>query len=478
MAYTPADSKTYTRPYDGGYLSLYSAQFEPAVIRRLYEKYGKQFGVIDFLRMAGSEVSLSRETITSFSQGALERPMKIGAEISSITGGLITFKIDADSYDASNNAVVRVGDTVFIPGYYFSKTYDCQFRIQTVGATAAADSTMKSFESGLSLANNIPADTNVQVGPTMHARGTDQPDAKSRAQYSQNFTTAISKETTDFDGGVQAQQLYAVDAKAGGKGLWGMALADAEFTLDSTMSAELWSGQENDNSLTETNKRSTAATVKGTKGMWKWADENGQDHAYIDSFTVKDLDAIDDLFKTTGVMCQYAGFLTGHKLFKQVQDAAHDYIAQYSGGTDLVSDNMTQVGFTPVKWNRADITYRLVNLAQLSNHQTFGANDQNFWTYAGLVIPDEQVTITDSQGIYNSYGTEGGKVKLPNVAIGYLDNNQENRKRIVQQTSGVNGMNYTATNSYDVVQMNFLSEYALIANEVEKWVRLMKDGTY
>ena len=193
---------------------------------------------------------------------------------------------------------------------------------------------------------------------------------------------------------------------------------------------------------------------------------------------MKDLDAIDDLFKANGVVCTSAGFMVGHKLFKQVQDAAHDYISQYSGGSDLISEDMKKVGFTPTTWNRTGIDYRLVNLAQLSNNQTFGANAYNFWTYAGLVIPDEQVTISDTQGIYNSLGTGKGKMTLNNVSIGYLDNQGENRKRIVQSTAGINGMGYPATSSYDVVQMNFLTEYALIANEVEKWVRVMKSGTY
>jgi len=257
-----------------------------------------------------------------------------------------------------------------------------------------------------------------------------------------------------------------------------MAFADAEFALDSKISAELWSGQKNDNSLTETNSRSASAAVTGTKGMWGWADDNASSHAYIDSFTVKDFDSIIDLFNAQGVVCQSAGIVGGHKLFMQIQDAAHDYISQYSGGSDLVSENMKSVGFTPVNWNRSGIDFRLVNLAQLSNHTTFGANAKNFWTYAGLALPDETVTIQDATGIYNSTGTGKGKVSLPNVAVGYLQHAGEDRKRIVQPTPGVNGMGYAPTSTYDVVQMSFLSEYMLLANEVEKWVQIMKTGTY
>ena len=139
---------------------------------------------------------------------------------------------------------------------------------------------------------------------------------------------------------------------------------------------------------------------------------------------------------------------------------------------------MSSLGFTLAKWNAAGIDYKLCNLAQLSNNQTFGANQKNFWGYAGLVIPDEQVTIDDRGGsIYNSEGRLGGKITLPNVAVGYLNNNQEDRERIVADVAGVNGMGFKATEQYDRAQLFMLSEYALIANETTKWIRLFKEGT-
>ena len=47
-----------------------------------------------------------------------------------------------------------------------------------------------------------------------------------------------------------------------------------------------------------------------------------------------------------------------------------------------------------------------------SSSQNFGANQKNFWVNAGLIIPDEQVTVEDRfDSIYNSEGM-GGKIKL------------------------------------------------------------------
>jgi len=473
MAYTAATSNTVTGPVNSTYATLYSAQFEPMVMREIFKSYGKQFGFIDFLRMAGKEISMTRDSLTSFALNAYNRPVTVKTEVSALSGGKFAFYIAAADYDTNNDTFVRAGDSIMIPGYYFGKDYDVQAVVESVGATTAALTTAAFLESGLSLANNVPASTPLQVGPTVHGRGTDQPSAKSRGMTSSTFYTQISKETTDFDGGLQAQDLYATPSG----GLWGLALADAEFALDYQQSVALWQGTLNSNSLTETDARSGTSARKSTKGLWLHADSNGADHEYVGEFTVKDLDAIDDLFKTTGVIGTSAAILCGHSLFKGIQNAAHDYIAEFSGGTDL-SENMMKVGFTPKVWNRTGIDYQLINLAQLSDHNTFGANAKSFWVNAGLVVPDEQVTITDQNGgIYNSEGNAGGKVTLPNVAVGYLQNNREDRKRIIQPVAGVNGMGYAASNTYDRFQMAYLSEYALFAEETQKLIRLFKEGT-
>jgi hypothetical protein len=461
---------------------------EPMVIRKLFKDYGKQFGVIDFLRMAGQEINLSRESLTSFSEGAQQRPVKVKTNVTTLTnnGGdwEFAFYIDPDDYDSNSKTYLRVGDVIAIPGYYFGKTSDVTARVRSVGTSDTVLTYAVLFDSTLSASNTLtqtfPADGYLQVGSTAYGRGMGQPAARQFGFYSSSFQTAISKETIEMHGGVQAQQLYfPVKSKGGKPGFWGYHFAKADFALDEYLSFNCWSGEENGNSdLTGTDANSASSTIKGTKGMWQHADSSGSDHEYVDSFTVKDLDAVDDLFKTTGVIASEASMLVGHKLYKQIQDSAHDYISQYSGGTDLLTENMSKVGFTASKWERSGIVYKLCNLAQLSNNQTYGANQKAFWTYAGLVLPDEQVTVEDYSGsIYNSEGRTGSKVSLPNVAVGYLNNNMEDRTRIVTDVAGVNGMGFKATEQYDRAQLFMLSEHMLVANEVTKWIRLFKDGT-
>ena len=488
MAYAPASSNSVAAPANAGYLSTYAAMLEPAVIRKLYQKYGKQFGILDLLRLNGSEINLSRDSITSFSEGATERPIKVQNAVTQLTSNSgsyeFQFDLDPDSY-VDDLTYIRVGDVIHVPGFYFGKTSDVTFRVSVVGDDGGSTKTRAvPFNSTIgasdTLTQDFPADGYLQVGATAYGRGMGQPAARQFGFYSNTFYTAISKETIEMHGGVQAQELYFPVEGAGGKsGLWGYHFAKADFLLDSQQSTNLWQGELNTNTtnLTGTDANSASATIKGTEGLWLHAEDDGADHEYVDSFTVKDIDAIDDLFKATGVIAQSAVMAVGHKLYKEIQDAAHDYLAQYSGGSDLMKD-MGSLGFTCREWERSGIVYKLVNLAQLSNNQTFGANQKNFWSYAGLVIPDEQVTIEDRMGsIYNSEGRTGGKITMPNVAVGYLNNNQEDRKRIVQDVAGVNGMGFKAVEQYDRAQLFMLSEYAMIANETEKLIRLFKDGT-
>ena len=58
MAYTPASSNTVTDAHGSNWLSLYSAELEPQVLREVYAKYGKGFDILDMLSLVGKEISL------------------------------------------------------------------------------------------------------------------------------------------------------------------------------------------------------------------------------------------------------------------------------------------------------------------------------------------------------------------------------------------------------------------------------------
>ncbi len=479
MAYTPASSNTVTDAHGSQWLSLYSAELEPQVLREVYAKYGKGFDILDMLSLVGKEVSLKSQSLTAFQEGAYKVPIQLNAEVS--TGSIDTvfnFYIKTTMYDANGSVNLRPGDTIFIPGFYVSKTYDVQLSVVTVGASGEV-CTARPLENSITIATAIPINTYLQVGPTLYARGTSQPSAKSRGWYSRSYSTAISKETAEIYGGVNAQQLYFVPRKGvpGQQGIWSQAWADAEFSLDEQINTQLLIGQPNENSVVQTDVGAASGTVRSTKGLWMWMSEASTDHVYANAWTEGDFDSIKDIFRANGVVDQKAAFAAGPKLYTQVENAALQYIKEFSGGSDLVTA-AGEVGFMLKAFQKSGVTYSLCELASFSNQNTFGANDKNYYAYAGMIIPETEVTIQDSEGIYNTLGETGGKMKIPNVCIGYLQNNGEDRKRVIKPVAGVNGMGFDSTELYDRVQLALLSEYALVANGLEQMVRILKDGTY
>ena len=480
MAYSPASSVTVTSPADSNWLSLRSAELEPQVLREVYAKYGKGFDILDMLSLVGKEISLKSQDLTSFQEGAYDRPIQLNAQVE--TGSIdtaMTFYIKTTMYDTNGDVFLRPGDTLFVPGYYVGTTYDVQLLVLTVGASGAA-CTAKPLENSISLTTAIPANTYLQVGPTLYARGTDQPNAKSRGWYSRAFATAISKETAEIYGGVNAQQLYIVPKKGhpGVMGAWSMQWADADFSLDSQINTQLLIGQPNENTVVQTDVGSNAsAAVRSTKGLWMWLSEDATDHIYANAWSEGDFDSVKDIFRANGVVDMKAAFACGPKLYTQVENAALQYIKEFSGGTNLVTE-AGKVGFNLKSFQKSGVEYTICELASLSNQNTFGAHAKSYYAYAGMIIPESEVTLQDSEGIYNSLGQTGGKITIPNVCIGYLQNNGEDRKRVVKPIAGMNGMGYAATESYDRVRLGFLSEYALVANGQEQMIRILKDGTY
>jgi hypothetical protein len=205
--------------------------------------------------------------------------------------------------------------------------------------------------------------------------------------------------------------------------------------------------------------------------------EDGTDHVYANAWSEGDFDSVKDIFRANGVVDQKAAFAAGPKLYTQVENAALQYIKEFSGGSDLVTA-AGEVGFELKSFQKSGVTYTICELASFSNQNTFGANDQNYYAYAGMIIPEAEVTLQDSEGIYNSMGQTGGKISIPNVAVGYLQNNGEDRKRIIKPLHGMSGLGADIAESYDRSRMLLLSEYALVANGVDQMIRVLKDGTY
>jgi len=126
------------------------------------------------------------------------------------------------------------------------------------------------------------------------------------------------------------------------------------------------------------------------------------------------------------------------------------------------------------------ITSELCEVISFDNANSYGVLD-NYFRDAGLVIPKSLATVSKNNDmeVSDSYGySAGDKVKIPNVVLGYLNNNGENRTRMISQVGGVNGMGLPVVDQFDDVRLFIKSEFMLIVNLPNQMMKIVKEGTF
>jgi hypothetical protein len=192
---------------------------------------------------------------------------------------------------------------------------------------------------------------------------------------------------------------------------------------------------------------------------WRWLN---------DFYTAK------ELLRSQGVVDTEVLFAVGDKLSRGVETMGLEYLKEFSGGSNLLQ-GMNSIGIRPKAYTVGNVTFNVKELAGFTNPNTFGT-DADYWGNAGFMIPMSQVAVKSSDIMIE--GIEGGKVVIPNVALGYVNNAGENRTRILQDVAGVNGLGLKATHDGDEVSWYMLTEYMLVAMQVNQMIRLLKEGTY
>lgn len=477
MAYTPNTSNTVTSAFAEDWRSIYDLEFPPQIWQQWYQKYGKGLGIFDLLAIAGQTFNVKSNSVTAFEEGSQVRPVKINGTIAIMTsaGDAVTFYLDATEYNTDNDTYLRVGDTIVIPSEYMSGIdTPAEFLVSVVGATAAATCTATPLNSSAQITTAVPDDTYLMVGATRYARGTGQPAGRSFGAYSRTFNTGISKETFTIEGGQVMQESYRSQIKGGGSGLWNRNQVASEFSLNSQLNSALLISDENTNALTQTSDQGKSNVVRSTTGLWNWLDLLGQELNYSVKFTLPDLYTAKELMRGQGVVDTEVLFGMGDKLSRSVETLGLEYIKEFSGGSDLMQ-GMQTIGIRPKAVIIGNVTFNFKEMAGFVNQNTFGT-DADYWGNAGFMIPMAQVTVKSSD--INIAGIEGGKLIIPNIALGYVNNNGENRTRIIQDVAGVNGLGLKATHDGDEVSVFYLTEYMLVAMQVNQMIRILKSGTY
>jgi hypothetical protein len=247
------------------------------------------------------------------------------------------------------------------------------------------------------------------------------------------------------------------------------------------MDKEIFLGQVNSNTsnITVTDRDSNNVAARGTKGLWHWVEEDGMEQSYASSYDLAYFDQIKEYLRSQGVTDTKVSILAGSNLYKQIENTVLDFIKAYSGGSDLMT-GYASVGANIQEFKKNGITNQLCEVVSFDNANSYGVLD-TYFRDAALVIPQSLATIKKSpyMDLDDFYGNSAGdKVKIPNVILGYLNNNGENRTRMLGQVAGVNGFGLPFVDQYDDVRFWIKSEYMLIVNLANQMMKIVKEGTF
>ena len=485
----PVTSNTRGGAYGANWGSIYSLELKPEVWQKWYQAFGKGFQIFDWLMIAGQSVSVKSQDVDAFTDQAVERAVQVTAagvaHAGHVAGAARTFILHANEYLDGDGATaatpyLRVGDTVFMDPQYTNKDVPTQWFVTAVGASGA-NTTIYPNDVTVQMTSSMAGSTYFMVGPNLKGVGGGQPVPRRSGTTSDTFYTGIHAETAEIKGGVNAVQLYRNDIDKSGKNtLWSKAQVEAEFLFNSGIDKQLLIGQRNTNTTVVVSTDGAAnQAVRSTQGLWHWVESDGMEQAYAGSYDLAYFDQIKEYLRSQGVTDTKVATLCGSNLFKQIENTVLDYIKAYSGGSDLMK-GYESVGANVREFTKNGITHQLCEIISFDNANTYGVMD-TYFRDAGLVIPQSLATVKSS-GLDMSgdaYGySAGDKVKIPNVVIGYLNNNGENRTRMIGPVGGVNGFGIPFTNQYDKVELFIKSEFMLIVNLANQMLKIVKEGTY
>ena len=468
-----ADSFMGTANYTRSWASIYSIQFPEEIWKMWYQKYGKGFKMLDFLNMTGrSGASVANRVFYHFEDAAPDKVINTEAAI--VVGGagaaIGPFQIEVGDYvgDATNGYYppLRLHDSVLIPGAYQTTGEDRLYVVTAVGgATNNLTFTCNPLSLDSRIGVEIPASTELMIGPTYFAAGTGQPSGKAIGTYRREHSTQISKESCGFEGGQIAQRSYKEVTTNSGPGLFDKGLVETEFRLDSQMDKAIFVGETNANAavLTQVSDWGGTNARLGTKGLWTWQLELAQTKNYTDTFSMDDFDDVKPLLQSQGLVDSTVLFGYGPTLGLQVENGVLEGMKEWSGGTNLFIDNKFGVSVKGVQKN--GVNFICKEFASFSNPNLLGNPSYNFTT-SGFMIPITEVPVR--------LGNSSEKITVPNLSLAYYNHNGEDRTRIIGTVAGMNGLGYSILNDSDGTAIYMLTEFALFAANVNQHIQIIR----
>ena len=439
----------------GGYTTSWRTTYQsetlsPQTYGELIQLYGDIVRLYDFLAWSKRTTDVAGRLITVFEEGAITDTVDLSvATAVGIAGADITI--------VSAKSSGRIGFDVLIPAKYTNQEIAVPYKITNKTGTGPYTYTASPWNSTFQITTEIPIGQKLAVGASSWAPGTAQPASMRRGWYSHTHKPRIMKETLSIEGGQQALQEWAELAQArDGSTLMSRSLNETEFRLRIQQSDYLLNGQPNNNSFVGSNEDGESNTVLSDYGLIPGMYASSQRQYYTGNYNKDNFDVVKFLLAAQGVGTGVVDYLFGQELGLGIENSGLEFVREFSGGTNL--KDMQSVGFVMKQFTKNGIVFNLTEIPEFSNPLAYGADGYNYETM-GMIFPNAKVTT--SMNFYDSSGMSMGasqKKALNHVTLGYLNNNGENRRLIVGDAAGVNGLGYKFTNAYDKATWYFLCE--------------------
>jgi len=466
------DSKAFAGKLDATYVTAREAamsdlEFKKRVWPGIFKSYGNaRYTFMDLLTMQTPFNFIGRD-ITLIEEQNLDYLIEVGDVgsthgINTTANGAVAYLILAASgYDSNTGALrLRVGDSVIIPHAYTSTGNNEHYRIQSIssGSGATTKWALHPYNVSAGIATEVPIGTKLMRGPWKTSVGGGQP-SSGYIDYlnARKFYTQIIGETVSVQGGVKATALESW-YKRDGVSMSNMvteALWQTEFMFDRKIDQALFTSSANTNTsnVTDTDQYGAASAVKSVFGYREHAVSRAQLLNY-DSTQPWDyfkFDLIDEIFDTQKVSDGNIVVGCGPDLYKSIENGGLEFTKEYSK-TDLMR-SLDELGVSYRAFTKGTRTYTFVLIDTLRDTTGLGLVNLGH-RQEGFMIPSSTVKVQLGNGSTSI---------IPNLQIGYLNNNGENRTRMTGPISGVNGYGLPFSHQYDNTMWAYKTEMGLVA---------------
>lgn len=442
---------------------------KPQTYGELVQLYGNGLRTFDIWMWAKRYFDLSTRGLTVLEEGNFWDTLDTNAQVAtSAAGDPITI--------TSLKGIGRIGFNVHIPAKYSGTAVPVSFRISAKSynaGTGVYTYTLNPLMATFQVAVAIPASTPLIVGGSQFAAGTGQPEGLTNGFYSHTHSTRIVKETFHEEGGQNAIQEWD-DLKQSeyGASLHARNVVKTQLQLRHQINDAVLMGYPNTNDLTQNNRFSEANDVLGDYGLIPGMYKDAMKQYYTGAYTEDNFDTLKFLFASQGITGTSAMFLLGQELGLSIENSGLKFLKEYSGGSDMY-DNLKGIGFGIKEVFKNNFKTYLTEVQEFNNPVTYAANGYNFESM-GMIFPDSKVTATLNGINTNGMNAAGKKVALNHMTIGYLNYGGENRKLIVGNKAGVNGMGIPISDDWDDMSTYMLSEFMVVLLALNQTVLVLR----